>query len=167
VSAIGPGDFIECVDAGPYRGSGGWVVPTLALLVHGAIYQVATLSTHPEYGVPTVCLVGYPSYGEEVGDAIFCGWGLFRFRPIYRPKADLIESLLQGIDQLVPDDSERANARLSSPSPIAGCNPLEKASFIEASGARSGSFKQFRAPEITQPVHRSALLAARLERGEP
>lgn len=89
-SAIGPGDWVECVDASPCPRYGD---PGLRL---GALYQVARTERRRDeitgYEGDGVLLSGYrhPSRGvEKKSDWL----GASRFRPIYRPKADLIESL--------------------------------------------------------------------------
>lgn len=84
-SAIGPGDFVECVNADPQ-----FIIPTG--LSAGAIYQVQAL-TPPRPGrwaVAGLLLVGVRHPGNELGD-----YNPDRFRPIYRPRADFIESLKQ------------------------------------------------------------------------
>lgn len=87
MSAIGPGDWVECVEA---SGAGPLEV--------GRIYQVADVfPSHP--GCTCYC------HGREVGGlnlielpvSTVAGWihahCILCFRPIYRPKADFIESL--------------------------------------------------------------------------
>ena len=70
---IGPGDFVECVDA---RGA-----PELTL---GSIYMVRL-----------ICDDGGGCWLREVDPPPFHdGFFISRFRPIYRPKASLIQSLL-------------------------------------------------------------------------
>lgn len=74
---IGKGDWMECASLAP-RGEGvrghGFVI--------GRIYQVSVV--HPYGGLDFVGAMRAPSG---------FGWKRSRFRPIYRPKADLIESL--------------------------------------------------------------------------
>lgn len=94
---IGPGDYVECDLTGVRRApsgevAGGWPV-------HGGVYVVRAVGRYnsPVWGdTPGIKLVGI--YGRISGkrDAWFpakC------FRPIYRPKADLIESLLTPIEE--------------------------------------------------------------------
>lgn len=76
VSAIGPGDWVECVD------SRGWehLVPV------GSVHLVEDV-TMWQGRIPSLILKGIASpsgYREVLAEC---------FRPIYRPKADLIESL--------------------------------------------------------------------------
>ncbi len=77
---IGPGDWVECVDDDPcevYGPSG---------LIAGALYRVlgAKKCTDPN--------TGYVADALKV--LVSPRWhGLKRFRPIYRPRADFIESL--------------------------------------------------------------------------
>ena len=79
---IGPGDWVECVDDRPcpvYGPSG---------LSRGAIYCVAGVEA------PAATLDGVAVYLRDVRSrGPNGGFGLRRFRPIYRPSADLIESL--------------------------------------------------------------------------
>jgi hypothetical protein len=91
VSAIGPGDWVECVN--PEVGDGSDFVRL------GAIYCVEEL-----VGVdwPTPCcggvvgmeLVGVPRSEDEA-------WCPCAFRPIYRPNADFIEHLKQPAPEIV------------------------------------------------------------------
>ena len=87
MSAIGPGDWVECVDASPHPNH-----KVSTKLVQGALYRVREESVCPETGKNglTLCGVLLPIH-SKIGREI--GWLLSRFRPIYRPKADLIESL--------------------------------------------------------------------------
>lgn len=81
--AIGPGDWVECVDASPNRRIG------RSVLAHKALYQVERAGFVTN--LPALWLVGLRSLGTT---------GAFdarRFRPIYRPKADLIETLKQPV----------------------------------------------------------------------
>ena len=96
MSALGPGDFVECVDASDAihiilrdRHS----VP----LVVGAVYRVREIDTTPTLdGEDGVVL-----WGIEM--AAGGGWSrsfrISRFRPLYRPKADLIESLKTPVER--------------------------------------------------------------------
>jgi hypothetical protein len=85
-AAIGPGDFVECVDITPCRVCG---VPNLNL---GAIYRVEdvvrALRSNNKWGWLLI-LQGVRSAGTQGG------FGLGRFRPVYRPSADLIRQLEQ------------------------------------------------------------------------
>lgn len=78
MSAIGPGDFVECVSRSanfPDR------------LADGAIYSVRAVVPGPfknsDFGV----------HLREVDNANPNGWSNHLFRPVYRPKQELIQSL--------------------------------------------------------------------------
>lgn len=86
MSAIGPGDFVECVDDAPDEGRA-------PLVVKGAIYEVSGVFDGP-YG-PYLTLAG-------MDPSPYPGWFLHRFRPVYRPKQELIQSLLTGSHDRVP-----------------------------------------------------------------
>jgi hypothetical protein len=82
MNAIGPGDFVECVDAEPeahcpFRSIG---------LSRGHVYRVERVLVAHETEVLVLAEVLHP-HNE---------WGAYRadrFRPIYRPKRSLIEGL--------------------------------------------------------------------------
>lgn len=87
---IGPGDFVECVDASITPGCGPHG------LVAGRIYLVLAVEAVPpgfrDAGSPGLLIDGASPTTNECGIPI----RLFRperFRPLYRPSADLIESL--------------------------------------------------------------------------
>jgi hypothetical protein len=94
---IGPGDWVECVDASPVNG-----LPVS--LVVGARYQIERVHDYlPHLGNAAsdwfdcaVDLVGVN------GPAPDLAWGLFRFRPIDRPTPEVVHDLLSMIDDLVP-----------------------------------------------------------------
>lgn len=80
MTAIGPGDWVECVAiVAPEEGG------VRAGFVVGELYCVIEVINHSD-GVPGLEFSNAPPSG--VG-----GWHSEYFRPIYRPKADLIESL--------------------------------------------------------------------------
>lgn len=95
MSAIGPGDWVECVDASGANNGGMF---DGGFLVAGRVYQVRALSTLTG-GAPGVKLVGQPDIHLKTGKR--GSYSVTRFRPIYRPKADLIERLMQPIDEPV------------------------------------------------------------------
>lgn len=88
MSSIGPGDFVECVDARPCPIYG--PVP----LVVGGLYVVSRVEqdTATVFGW-SIFLVGVRSGGPHGG------FGGGRFRPIYRPKQSLIESLKTPVEE--------------------------------------------------------------------
>ena len=89
MSAIGPGDWVECI-ARTGRPD---------LCVPGGLYCVEALV--PAFGTCPACedgsdiegmiFVGQPKERNDTGQ--YWSWCPCRFRPVYRPKADLIESL--------------------------------------------------------------------------
>jgi hypothetical protein len=94
--AIGPGDWVECVEgaASPYR----------AEEVHaGVLYQVIACNA-PFLRRCVRCGALAGPHGLVVEGQKF-GWCPTRFRPIYRPKSSLIESLL-----IKADEPARADA---------------------------------------------------------
>lgn len=92
---IGPGEWVECVDAGP--DSWGRAVP----LEVGGVYLVASVCMAEDvHGVlgPCVTLANILDEAEldfARGVIWLSAYDVSRFRPIYRPKASLIQSLLQ------------------------------------------------------------------------
>jgi hypothetical protein len=93
MSAIGPGDWLECVDAVSDLGGslfdGGF-------LVHGRIYQVEEVTEARITSgvmVPSVRLVGQPDLHGRSGRR--GSYAVSRFRPVYRPNSDFIEALKQ------------------------------------------------------------------------
>lgn len=100
MSAIGPGDWVECIRVGRS--------PTPAGFRVGAVYRVER--TVKNGGC------AYHGRGAKCGGLFICemprpgagGWAACAFRPIYRPKADLIKGLLKPID--APAEPERVNA---------------------------------------------------------
>ncbi len=96
MSAIGPGDFVECVDVG---GWGDFVwdhgeAPTL-----GAIYTVRSVITDHMGGDALLLneLERTPRAKAFWGGEI--GYAPWRFRPIYRPKSSLIEQLKRPVSE--------------------------------------------------------------------
>jgi len=89
MGAIGPGDFVECVDLSP-NASG----RAPRILVLGGVYRVDSvgMSTHPKQpNEPAVFF--WPPRTKQPNGLLHNGFAVWRFRPIYRPKQDLIESL--------------------------------------------------------------------------
>lgn len=98
MTAIGPGDWVECVDNAPRSFNvNKRQIEALKFLKLGKIYVVRGFA--PFAGI----LLAEIKAGDE--DFGF-GWAEERFRPIYRPKADLIERLMQP----VPDEPVKAKA---------------------------------------------------------
>lgn len=94
---IGPGDWVECVDDSPGRPVN---LPYVreAHLVRGRIYRVAAVRDFDHYkngtvlAIPTVVLTERETHWIA-WNGTPGGWHLKRFRPVYRPQADLIERL--------------------------------------------------------------------------
>ena len=91
MSAIGPGDWVECVDMVSDFSGGCEVWLDDALPIEGQIYQVSDAWIDDD-GY-SVILVGWEREKARLDWGRRCGFAIERFRPIYRPKADLIESL--------------------------------------------------------------------------
>ena len=83
-AAIGPGDFVECIALGVSLE--GFVTG----YVIGAAYLVSEIGCD-ERG-PWLNCVGMPR-PKDVGFYNYPGWDFGAFRPIYRPKSEIIESL--------------------------------------------------------------------------
>lgn len=86
MSAIGPGDWVECIKAA--KGA----APTAELTL-GALYQVRGLREGVLRGAPGVgiYLVGIVNPKAKTGKE--WAYSIERFRPIYRPNAEFIERL--------------------------------------------------------------------------
>lgn len=108
MSAIGPGDYVECVDAEPPV-MGSWADDAGARVFAGKVYRVEEVGVCKsfKYGFgPGVRVDGleaqYPIAGLP-----YSLWPLARFRPIYRRDESLTERLLQplpaDVEQLNPD----------------------------------------------------------------
>lgn len=93
MSAIGPGDWVECVDASPCRRIG------FTSLVHGRLYRVSALGVPDGSGERGLIIAEAP-HPDTTRYGV--GWALRRFRPVYRPRAHLIESLLKPVDGVKP-----------------------------------------------------------------
>lgn len=95
MSAIGPGDWVECVNARPSH----WYGYDCGLVV-GAVYQVRAI-------IPAAISpfgdTGLGLHLHEIVRPLDVDWGTepafcaTRFRPVYRPKSELIQGLLQPI----------------------------------------------------------------------
>jgi len=94
MSAIGPGDWVECVSVDSENDYG---------LRVGAIYQVERVATGRTLAgiITTGLLLHGMNYTGWTGARV--GYLPERFRPLYRPKADLIERLMQPIDEPVKE----------------------------------------------------------------
>lgn len=100
MSAIGPGDWVECVGCDtpnheghePVRGD---------RPQRGQIYLVdrVDLARSTTGRMRPALTVTSPKAYSANGNEI--GWGVENFRPIYRPKSELLESLLKRADASV------------------------------------------------------------------
>lgn len=86
---LGPGDFVECVNA-----SGRFASDPPSGLLLGALYTVEAVYINDEGRGLT--LVGLRASSP------FVGYAIDRFRPIYRPKASVIESMLAPAPEMEP-----------------------------------------------------------------
>lgn len=88
---IGPGDWVECVDASPGANDG-------LCLTRGGLYCIEAVD---DRGL----LCGTGRCGRTCRGVFLSGrrdrwpWCGSRFRPIYRPRADLIQTLLEPIKE--------------------------------------------------------------------
>jgi hypothetical protein len=88
--SIGPGDYVECLRPVGEKGR----IETIP----GNVYRVRDVGEQGGgvwlsiVGIPDPNQLGYPCPG----------WGAEAFRPIYRPKAELIASLKQPSPELEP-----------------------------------------------------------------
>ncbi len=98
MSAFGPGDWIEAL-IDEMKGEPGRVT-----VVSGRLYCVESVDDNDE----ALCDdcgdvgVGFFIVGDEPDVAAFSRCHC-AFRPIYRPRADLIETLLQPVDGVSPE----------------------------------------------------------------
>ena len=87
IGACDPGDYVECVDARPH---GHYLI---APLQAGQVYIVrSVIAPDEKFPAGGLRLEGVPMPVSPRN--IEAGWAPRRFRPVYRPKASLIESLL-------------------------------------------------------------------------
>lgn len=91
MSAIGPGDWVECVDASPRYVPGVGMSPVPAPLVKGAVYRVERVVYDARWDETGIVLDGIRENAWRIDGA----FNVDRFRPIYRPKSEIIESLKQ------------------------------------------------------------------------
>ncbi len=98
MNAIGPGDFVQCINTQPSRVSG-----KPCPLAHGGIYQISVVyrkgEIDPRDGLPwpgdCADLVGIPHWSHP-----FSAFGLDRFRPI--PRSSEILGLLEKLKTGAP-----------------------------------------------------------------
>lgn len=83
MSAVGPGDWVECVDVAPRPNQPSRYRVALAQLQVGKLYRVVG-----EAEIRGLIIEGVRAAAEPA-----LGWKVERFRPIYRPKQELIETL--------------------------------------------------------------------------
>lgn len=88
MSAIGKGDWVECIDGSPHE-------ELAVTLREGGVYRVR--ETCEGLGVHGQPISGVRLFEITLASGprgIEAAWGIVRFRPIYRPKAEFITSLL-------------------------------------------------------------------------
>lgn len=112
MSAIGPGDWVECVDASPRPEHYGPYLAAIAELRVGRVYQVRGLAPSGIY------IVGILSGDERRGFAAPFGFAASRFRPIWRDSKSLIETLLEPLPAGVEPASE-------PPTPVTPREPMQ------------------------------------------
>lgn len=96
MSAIGPGDWVECVHVQPRFGGSAHLIPDLDRLRVGAPYLV--VEAFEAWDGPTLILAEVRS---SVPDG---GWWAGRFRPIgYRSEAGAFDHLLTTIPANTPE----------------------------------------------------------------
>lgn len=97
MDAIGPGDWVECIDATPPA------VDCIGQLTLGALYCVYDADTDCLRG-EGCCACGISQWVQVEGLPIheIEAWCAHRFRPIYRPKSEVIEALKQPAPELEP-----------------------------------------------------------------
>lgn len=99
MSAIGPGDWVECVNTIPEHGCFWGVDDRLA---RGALYQVLDAFMDRDSD-SVLSLVGHRRSAAAVAQNGHHGYLASRFRPIYHPKSELLESLLRKSDEPVKE----------------------------------------------------------------
>lgn len=88
MSAIGPGDFVECIDASPERITG-----AKCSLVLGNLYVVEAVWHLTDIRDGLVgCAIDLVGVARPWDNTAF---GLHRFKPILRPKPDAFTRLLE------------------------------------------------------------------------
>lgn len=88
VDPIGVGDWVECVDDSGTPDTA-WL--DIHRIYRGSIYRVSDAWTDA-WGDPVI-LVGWERESANRCFGHRCGYWVHRFRPIYHPKQELIESL--------------------------------------------------------------------------
>lgn len=85
---IGPGDWVECVDDGwrPNETESNYIKS-------GNIYCVTAVIPAETYVEPDVDGIELSQFQVVQDDGYLPSFSIDRFRPIYRPKSDLIEQL--------------------------------------------------------------------------
>jgi hypothetical protein len=91
---IGPGDWVECVDAAARS----FFAPEDVLTV-GKLYRVTKTFVNA-FG-PALGIEGHPRIDASAYWGFEVGYRLHRFRPIYRPKSSIIEQLKQPAPDVV------------------------------------------------------------------
>lgn len=92
--AIGPGDWVERIECGPFARSIGCAV--------GDVHKVLSVALGGPCPCGRGCVFGLNLSGLDNG---LFGWCPRCFRPIYRPKSELLESLLHKADEPLKVDA--------------------------------------------------------------
>jgi hypothetical protein len=100
MTAIGPGDFVECVTA--FVPVPGWrVVPAVPSV--GQICRVSWCGPGRRNGKGAMAAgLGLVGYSVFDADDRAGGFDAAHFRPVYKPNASLIRDLMQPVDDGVP-----------------------------------------------------------------
>lgn len=95
---IGPGDWVECVDGSRVSRCPDcdWLPESWP--VEGLVYRVVDVGVNL-FGESWVELA---EFREIDPSGLVVAWDVDRFRPIYRPKESLIQTLLEPVDEMVP-----------------------------------------------------------------
>ena len=98
---IGPGDWVECVDAYGVNGIITGMTPgQLGVLRNGSLYLVTRAGVGRYTRLPVVWLKGVTM------ESIDGGWWAARFRPIYRPKDSIAQRLTRDIPETIKNEPE-------------------------------------------------------------
>lgn len=104
MSSIGPGDWVERIAENM---PASYVIIVGHAVYPGGVYQVRDVSDYlcrergREAGLRLVGVIASTSDGSHIDG----WWPAHKFRPIYRPKPELIETLLKSADEPVREDA--------------------------------------------------------------
>lgn len=92
---IGKGDFVECMNNTALPGTR-WFFPEDVLSV-GVLYRVRDCFEAPDGA--SILVDGHERQRSSARFGYRVGYGVERFRPVYRPNAQLLQSLLTNIPE--------------------------------------------------------------------